>query len=327
MKCYSQKRSFTNFLQKYILVIFSALFLVSCGRGCLQENAPTPKKETVQEKVSDFELIPKDLNVVAGMNMSKVLSSPIGSKIQDKIPIIAKPFINELDEVSFAWKAKELGRGPEKILGILSGKFDLQKVEERLNEYSKKNQEKYQIEDYKNHKLYYFQEKPAETLSIVAQKVVIGHKDLVMQVVDLSQQEAEQRKANSILSQKDLLKQIKSIDTKKMLWFAAIVPEGKNTDDPTNSSSIQAVDLTMDFPDELHFELGLTTHSESEAKEMESQALSYQILFGKRLAQQDPAFAKAIEGIKIMTDSNRLIISFTLNQEQIKSLEKMKLEP
>ncbi len=319
-------KKLTKRLQQYAFIFICSLFLVSCGRGCLQKDAPAPTPQDPIKEIPNYELMPKQLNVVVGMNIHKVLSSPIGSKIQEKIPLIAKPFMDELDEVTFGWEAKQLGKGPETILGLLTGKFDTKKVEERLKQYSEKNQENYLIEEYQNAKLYYFQEKPQETLSILGNKLLLGHKDLVKQAIDLARQDPTSRAQNSILSQVDLMKQVKSIDSKKMLWFAAIVPEQQANAD-ASPNHIKAVDLTIDFPEELNFELGLTAASEADAKDMESQALSYQILFGQRFSQKDPSFAEAVKAIKIESQGNRLSIYFSLTPEQIKSLESLNLGP
>ncbi len=290
--------------------------LAGCGKGCGKEGgAPSAKSSTLA-------LIPAGNNILVGINLKKLQASSLGAKIKDKIPPEMAPFVDSIEGITIALSVKGMGQEPEGAVAIVEGKLDPAKLLAQMTEQAKKDGGDVSNEEYEGVKIYSGPKDPDVGMAFVEDVAVVGKKPTVKQVIDLSK-----KKGSSIESNTNLMGLLKGVDSSKMLWAVAIVPEGAipgGSGGPGNPmgalSNIKAIDLAMDMSEKLTLDLGVIAGTAEDAKQMENMANSYKTLFGASLAQKEPKLGEVLSNLKVSSNGERVALAIEVDQSTVDEL-------
>ena len=296
----------------YMLRIF-ALILVAvlsgCGKGCGKQGAGA-------EALS---LIPASSNAVIGLNWKKLQSSPLGEKIKKDIPKEYAPLLQEIEAITIGIKTQGMGEKDPDPLIVISGKLDQAKIIASFENEAKKHGDNVTKTDYQGVTIYSGTQKPEVAVAFVSEKGLAGRPDLIKQAIDLSKGKGE-----SIEKNKEVMELISNIDRSKMLWAVATIPPGMVPSDaaePGNPmamlSALKAMDLAIDYADNLTIDLGVVASSAEDAKQIETMANSYKTLFGGSMAQKDPTLGKVLNALTIQASDKRVKVSLKLDKTTV----------
>jgi len=311
-----------NLISKNLVWVFSLTFLATialtgCGKGC-------GKKEGAGKVEADiFELIPVNSNVLLGMNWEKLQSSPLGDKMKKEIPADVAPMLKNIKGITIGLNAQAMGQDPD-FLAIISGSLDPAAVLAQVNEEAKKKGVAVTEEEYQGIKIHSLPKDENLGLAFLEGKGLVGQKSMVKQAIDLSKKQGE-----SVQKNEALMNLVKGVDKSKMLWAVGVVPPNAmpaaggpgGAGNPLGAlSGVEALDLAVDFGNELTVDLGIISGAEEDAKKMETMANSYKTLFGGSLAEKDPALGKILNGLAIGVNGKKLEISLKVDKATVEEL-------
>lgn len=301
-------------------IIFICMLVVSlsgCGKAC-------GKKLGMAPEASALKLIPSGQNLLLGLDWKKLQKSPIGEKIQPKIPPEAAPLMKDIESFTLGMKIPGMGQEPKELVGIISGKLDEAKMVAAFNETAQKEGQQVTTEDYDGIKIYSSSKEPTMGIAFVAGNGVMGDKVNIKKVIDLSK-----GKGDSVEKDKPLMDLLKGVDTGRMLWAAAIVPEGTMPGGPQAEAgpmgafaNIKAVDLALDISKDLNLDVGLIAGTPEAAQQMQTMANSYKTLFGSSLAAKNPSLGKAFNDLTIGVNGTRVALNLKLDEATVQELSK-----
>jgi hypothetical protein len=130
---------------------------------------------------------------------------------------------------------------------------------------------------------------------------------------------------------------INGVDRNKMIWAVSSIPPGmipaQTEGSPTGQgnpmaalSSLKAIDLALDYTDNLLINLGVITGKKEDAQQLTTMANSYKTLFGTSLATKDPTLGKVLVGLTIDAKDERVNLSLKLDKATVEELEKRAAE-
>lgn len=313
-------------MKRFLVFSFIAMIaLTGCGKGCLKKGAKLPKEEK-----EVLNLIPSGKNILIGLNWQKLQGSPLGDKFKEKIPPEISPLFQDIQTVTLGFTIKGMGQQPDDVVGIVRGKIDPAKFLAELKSQAQKEGTEVTSEDYQGVQIHTSPKDPSLGLAFVGDKAVVGNKSGVKQVIDLSKGQGA-----SVEQDKNLMDLLGAVDTGKMLWAVAIVPEGVvpagGAGGPGNPmgalAGIKALDLAMDMGKDLSLDLGIIAGTPEDAKQMETMANSYKTLFGTSLAQKDPNMGKILNNLTIGVEGNRVALGLLVDEATVEELSKKAAGP
>lgn len=297
------------------LALVAGLGLAGCGKGCGKMGGAGK-----QESLS---LIPADSNIVLGMNWKKIQESPLGGKMMEGVPPEAQPFLKDVDNLVLGLTVLGVGGEPKDFVGVISGKLDSAAMVKQMSDQAQKTGATLTNEDYEGVKLYGTTKEPDFAVGMLENQAVFGKKATVKRSLDLVK-----KKGDSVEKNKAMMDLINSIDKGKMLWAVATIPpgaipagEGGGMGNPMSAlSSVKALDLTLDFLQNLNLDLGVITGSKEDAQQMMTMANSYKTLFGGSVASKSPELGKVLGGLSIDAKENKVILTLKLDQATVEDL-------
>jgi hypothetical protein len=91
-------------------------------------------------------------------------------------------------------------------------------------------------------------------------------------------------------------------------------------------AGLKAIDLSLDFSDNLVFDLGVITGGKDNAQQLMTMANSYKTLFGTSLAMKDPTLGKVLNGLIIDAKDERVNLSLKIDKATVEELAKKAAE-
>lgn len=296
------------------LVAGLGLGLAGCGKGC--GKAGVGKQEGLT-------LIPSDSNVVVGVNWKKVQESPMGAKLLEGVPPEAQPFLKDVDNLVLGVKATPMGGSPKDFVGVVSGKLDTAAMVKQMGDQAQKSGATMTDEDYEGVKIYSTSKDPDIAVAMLDSQAVFGSKDSVKRALDLAK-----KKGDSVEKNKEVMDLINGLDKGKMVWAVATIPPGSipaggggGMGNPLSSlESVKALDLALDYNQNLTLDLGVITGSKEDAQQMMTMANSYKTLFGGSVASKSPELGKILGGLSIDAKENKVVLALKLDQATVEDL-------
>lgn len=306
----------SNKVRFLALALVAGVGFAGCGKGC--GKAGGGKQESLS-------LIPADSNVVLGINWKKVQESPMGAKFLEGVPQEAQPFLKDVDNLLLGVKAVPMGGAPKDFVGIVSGKLDTAAMVKQMGDQAQKTGATLTNEEYEGVKIYGTSNEPEFAVAMLDSQAVFGSKDSVKRALDLAK-----KKGDSVEKNKAVMDLIGGIDKGKMLWAVATIPPGSIPEgagggmgNPLSSlSSVKALDLALDYNQNLTLDLGVITGSKEDAQQMMTMANSYKTLFGGSVASKSPELGKILGGLSIDAKDNKVILALKLDQATVEELAK-----
>lgn len=302
------------------LAVVMTLALTGCGKGCTQKLGGGGGGASK----GAMELIPSDRNAVIGLNWKKIDSSPLGPQMKKDMPPEVVPLAQDIEDILVGVQFKGPANGEPNFVAVISGKLDSTKILAEINKQAQKDGVTLTTEDYEGVKLHLTPKDPNVAVAFLDDKAIVGHKDAIKKSIDLSK-----KKGESIQSNKAVMDLVNSVDKGRMVWAVAAIPPGlipAGDSQPGNPmaslSNMKAIDLALDYADNLVLDLGIVTASESDAKQLQTMATSYQSLFGPSLVEKDPSFGKLLSGLTINSKGDRLVLSLKLDKATVEELSK-----
>ncbi|MDX1386401.1 MAG: hypothetical protein R3257_02345 [bacterium] len=300
--------------------LMAMMALTGCGKGCAKKG---PKLSTEQKEV--LKLIPSGKNILIGLNWEKMQDSPLGEKFKEKIPAEVSTFLKDIQGMTLGFTVRGMGQQPDDVVGVITGNLNADKLLSELKAQAEKEGQEVVSEDYQGIQVYTATKDPTMGIAFVAEKLVVGKKTAVKKVIDLSKGQGD-----SVEKDTHLIELLGAVDTRKMLWAVAIVPEGAipagGAGGPGNPmgalAGIKAIDLAMDMSKDLTVDLGVIAGTPEDAKQMETMANSYKTLFGTSLAQKDPNMGKVLNNLTIGVEGNRVALGLQVDQATVEELSK-----
>lgn len=302
-------KRYSHALRVFTLVL--VLGLSACGgRGC-------GKKAGEGQSLS---LIPASSNAVAGMNWKKIQSSPLGEKIKQDVPAQYAPLLQEIESVTLGLKTQGMGGKEPDVVTVISGKFEPAKIVAAFEAETQKGGDSVVKQDYEGVTIYSSAKKPDMAMAFVDGKGLAGTPELVRQSIALSKGKGE-----SVEKNKEIMDLISNLDRSKMLWAVATIPPGMvppGNAEPAMAllSSLKAMDVAIDYGDNLVIDLGIITASAEDAKQFETMANSYKTLFGGSMAQKDPTLGKVLSALTIQASDKRVKIALKLDKATVQEI-------
>lgn len=300
-----------------ILPMLAALAITGCGKGCGKVGESGGETKVLK-------ILPAGKNVLIGVDWKELQDSPLSSKFKENVPEQFKPVIKEIDQVTVAFTAQGMGKGPEDAVAVVSGSFDPDKLIAMMKEQAKTEGDELVESDYQGAKLYSSAKEQDVAATFIEKNLIIGKKTAVQQVIDLSRGNGE-----SVEKDQNLMGLLNAVDTKRMLWAVAIVPEGAmgaNSEQPGNPlgalAGVKALDLALDVSKDLTLDVGIIAGTPEDAKQMETMVNSYKTLFGASLAQQDPSLGKVLNNLNIAVDDKRVALNLKLDEATVTEISK-----
>lgn len=309
-----------NTIKTLGLALVLACLITGCGKGCEKKDGVPAAKS------SALSLIPSDNNVLVGINMKKLKDSPLGAKMKESLPEEMAPFVESIEGVTLGFSAKGMGKEPEGAVAIMEGSLDQEKLLAQLKEQAKKDGGEVTTEEYNGVAIHSGVKDPEVGMAFVESVAVVGQKPSVKKVIDLSQ-----KKGESIEKNASIMELLKAVDSSKMIWAVASVPEGAIPGGGGNAapgnpmgalSNIKALDLAMDMTDKLTLDLGIIANTEEDAKQMENMANSYKTLFGSSLAQKEPKLGEVLNNLNVSAEGPRVVLNLAVAKETVEELSK-----
>lgn len=302
----------------FLMPLLTALLITGCGKGCGKGGVPGG------EEAAALKLIPAGKNVLVGINWKELKKSPLGGKFQENIPEEFKSLGQEIEQITIGLDIQGMGQAPEKGLAVISGSFEPEKLIGIMKSQAQKDGQELEETDYQGIKLY---TNPKEDMvaAFLDKKLLLGQKLAVQEAIDLSQNKGE-----SVEKDQKLMDLLKTVDSSRMLWAVAIVPEGamgapgaQQPGSPLGAlSGVKALDLALDISKELKVDLGIITGTPEDAKQMETMVNSYKTLFGASLAQQDPNLGKVFSNLNVKVNEKRVTLNLELDEATVTELSK-----
>jgi len=289
--------------------------LSGCGKGCGSKGGGTSQ--------GALELIPAQSNVVVSLNWKKLMASPLGPKLQEGIPADMKAFTQDIDGMTVGLNVKGPSQDPD-FVTVISSKIDSAKVIDQITEEAKKEGGSLNTEDYEGVKIYSSTKDQNVGGALLGDKALVGKKEYLKKAIDLSKGKGDSVQKNKAVS--DL---IGGVDKGKMVWAVGtippgVIPSGGDAGGPGNPmaalSSLKAVDLAIDYTDNLTLDLGVVAGSADDDKQIETMANSYKTLFGASMAQKDPSLGKVMNGLTIAANKERVVLSLKLDKATVDDL-------
>ncbi len=311
-----------SILRSIGMALALSLALVGCGKGCLKQQAGLQKQS--------LELIPADSNVILGMNWKKIEASPLGAKIKEGMPKEVALILSNVDGLILGGNFKGMSKDNADFVAIISGKLDMAAVLAQLTEQAKKDGVSLTNEEYEGIKIYGMPKDANLGIAFVDNQGILGSKNAIKKAIDLAK-----KKGDSVEKNKDLMELVKGVDKDKMLWAVGSIPPGmippsEGAGGPANPlaslSGLKALDLSLDFAENLIIELGVITGGKENAQQMVTMANSYKTLFGTSLAMKDPTLGKVLNGLTIDSKDARMNISLKLDKATVDELAKKAAE-
>lgn len=298
-----------------IVVLMLVVGLSACGKAC-------GKKLGMAPETSALKLIPSGQNLLLGLDWKKLEASPVGQKIQPKLPAEAAPLLKDIQSFTLGMKIPGMGQEPKELVGIISGQLDEAKMVAAFNETAQKEGQQITTEEYDGIKIYSSSKEPSMGIAFVARNGVMGDKVNIKKVIDLSK-----GKGDSVEKDTALMDLLKGVDTSRMLWAVAIVPEGTMPSGPEAQagpmgafSQIKAVDVALDIAKGLILDVGLIAGTPEAAQQMQTMANSYKTLFGSSLAAKNPSLGKAFNNLTIGVNGPRVSLNLKLDETTVQDL-------
>ncbi|MCE9625330.1 MAG: hypothetical protein K8R69_07770 [Deltaproteobacteria bacterium] len=302
---------------RYIAVAFVAgLSLAGCGKGCGKQGGGGSQQESLS-------LIPVDSNIVVGMNWKKIQASPMGAKMMEGVPAEAQPFLKDVDGMTLGMKIEGVERDAKDFVGIVNGKLDSAALIKQMTDQAQKTGTTMNEEDYEGVKIYSTAKEPTFGVAMVGQQAIFGKKDTVKRSLDLAK-----KKGDSVEKNKAVMDLIGGVDKGKMLWAVAKIPEGMipagaggGMGNPMSAlSSVKAIDLGIDYNENLNIDLGVITGTKEDAQQMMTMANSYKTLFGASLASKSPELGKILGALSIDAKENKVLLALKLDKATVEDL-------
>jgi hypothetical protein len=282
------------------------------------------KKEGVASK-SALELIPVDRNVVVGLDWKKIQASPMGPKLKEGMPPDVASLSQDIDNILIGLNVQGPAQKDPNFVAVISGKLDSNKIMAEVTKQAQKDGVTLATEDYEGVTLHVTPKNPEAAFAFVEDKALVGSKDALKKAIDLSK-----KKGQSLEGNQAVMNLIKGVDKGKMIWAVGSIPPGmipaSGAADPGNPmaslANLKAIDLSLDYADNLVLDLGVFTGSAEDAKQLQTMANSYKTLFGGSLAQKDPSFGKVLTGLTIDAKEDKIILTLKLDKATVEELSK-----
>jgi hypothetical protein len=306
-------------MKKYISLVLMMMMVVvglgACGKACGKKIGGGPE-------ASSLKLIPSGQNLLLGLDWHKLQQSPLGAKFQQKIPPEAVPLLKEVQTFTLGMKLPGMGQEPKELVGIISGELDQAKLLAAFTETAQKEGQEVTTEEYDGVKIYSTSNEPTMGIAFVGEHGVMGDKVNLKKVIDLSK-----NKGDSVEKDKALMDLMQGVDTGKMLWAVAVVPEGMMPGGPQAEagpmgafSQIKALDLALDLSKDLTLDLGVIAGTPEAAQQMQTMANSYKALFGSSLAAKNPNLGKVLNDLTIGVSGPRVALNLKVDQATVEQL-------
>ncbi len=299
------------------LALVAGLGLAGCGKGCGKQGAG---------KAESLSLIPADSNVVVGMNWKKVQESPMGAKLMAGVPAEAQPFLKDVDGLVIGLKVQGMERDAKEFVGIVCGKLDSAAMIKQMGDQAQKTGTTLQTQDYEGVKIYSTAKDAGFGVALLDGQAVFGKIETVKKALDLAK-----KKGDAIEKNKAVMDLINGVDKGKMLWAVATIPEGVipagagggGMGNPMGAlNSVKALDLALDYNQNLVLDLGVLTGTKEDAQQMMTMANSYKTLFGASVASKSPELGKILGALSIDAKENKVILALKLDQATVEDLAK-----
>jgi len=304
---------------RYVAVaLVAGLSLAGCGKGCGKHAGGGGQLESLS-------LIPVDSNIIVGMNWKKIQASPMGGKMMEGVPAEVQPFLKDVDGVTLGMKVEGVERDAKDFVGIVNGKLDSAALIKQMGDQAQKTGTTLSDEDYEGVKIYSTAKEPGFAVAMLGQQAIFGKKDTVKRSLDLAK-----KKGDSVEKNKTVMDLIGGVDKGKMLWAVAQIPEGAipagaggGMGNPMSAlSSVKAIDLGIDYNENLNIDLGVIAGTKEDAQQMMTMANSYKTLFGASLASKSPELGKILGALSIDAKENKVILALKLDQATVEDLAK-----
>ncbi len=302
------KRLLSHSASRFLFLLCSTVLIAGCGKGCADKGGGSGKVDA-----GVLSLIPAQNNFLLNLDWKKLQASPLGEKLKGKVPPEAEVFMKDVDNVTLGVQAQGVGQEPE-TLAVISGKIDSATVLAQLSEQAKKAGVEVSSEDYEGSKLHQLPKDPSMALSFVDNRIVVGKKEAVKASIDLSK-----KKGDSIEKNQALMDLVNGMDKSKMLWAVAVVPPGVIPADAGEGpmaalAGVQALDLAIDYGNDLTLDLGIMSKTEDETKKIETMINTYKALIGASVAQKDPSVGKVLNGLTVTVNGKRLLLGLKVDK-------------
>ncbi len=297
------------------LALVAGLSLASCGKGCGKQGAAG--------KTESLSLIPADSNVVIGMNWKKLQDSPLGAKMNQGVPAEAQPFLKDIDSIVLGIKVEGAERDAKELVGVVSGKLDSAAMLKQMNDQAAKSGTTVQTEDYEGIKIYSTAKDQGFGVALLDGQAVFGKIETVKKSLDLIK-----KKGDSLEKNKAMMDLIGGVDKTKMMWAVGTIPEGAlpaggggGMANPMSAlSTVKAIDLALDYNQNLTLDLGILTGTKDDAQQLMTMANSYKTLFGASLASKSPELGKILGSLSIDAKENKVILTLKIDQATVEDL-------